>query len=229
MAIVRKYLSRVTQILNPVPDIYVVTLESLDKPYKYFPGQFLHLALDAYDPSMPWPESRCFSMQTGGEEDYIKITYSVKGRYTTRMAEELVLGKEVTLKLPYGELFTRSHSKEDVVFISGGTGITPFLSLFNHSSFKDYRNTYLYLGVRNENYYIYGEEIERAMEINNTFKVNIIYQDRDGMLSVEKIYNNHGNYSTYFISGPPLMIKNFKRYLLEKGMQEDKIRTDEWE
>jgi len=229
MAIVKKYPSEVIEILNPLPDIYVVSFRSLDKPYKYMPGQFLHLALDDYDPSMPWPESRCFSMQSCGEDEFIKITYSVKGRYTARMAKELFVGRKVTLKLPYGELFIKNHPKENVVFIAGGTGVTPFLSLFNHDNFREYKNAKLYLGIRNENYHIYKEEIEKARKINESFTFEIICEDKEGMLCIEKIYNNHKDTSTYFISGPPLMIKNFKKYLLGKGLSEDRIRTDEWE
>ena len=80
--------------------------------YKYYPGQFLHLAIDhEYDGSGQWPESRCFSMQSNPDEKTIKITYAVKGRFTKQMEEKLKIGSEVWLKLPYGDLFTQPHKK----------------------------------------------------------------------------------------------------------------------
>ena len=82
----------------------------------------MHLALDEYDPSSGWPESRCYSMQTSPVNEFIKITFSVKGKFTTRMADELKQGKIIDLKLPYGDFFQQDHSKENVVFIAGGTG-----------------------------------------------------------------------------------------------------------
>jgi ferredoxin-NADP reductase len=148
MALIKKYHSSVAEIQNPLTDIYTVSFRSMEKPYKYLPGQFLHLALDPYDPSSQWPESRCFSMQTNGLDELIKITYSVKGVFTKRMASELSPGKEVWLKLPYGELFSKPHPRENTVFIAGGTGVTPYLSLFTDSSFREYKNPKLYLGVK---------------------------------------------------------------------------------
>ena len=48
---------------------------------RWKPGQFLHLALDAYDPSGHWPESRCFTMASGSlEKDHVRLTIAAKGR-----------------------------------------------------------------------------------------------------------------------------------------------------
>lgn len=42
------------------------------------------------------------------------------------MKTELYVGKELWLKLPYGDLFQRNHEKENCVVIAGGTKITSF-------------------------------------------------------------------------------------------------------
>lgn len=229
MALIKKYPSVIESINNPFPGIYVLTFKSLEKPYKYLPGQFLHLALDKYDPSAAWPESRCFSMQSSDQDEFIRITYSVKGAFTTRMANELKTGKEIVLKLPYGELFSKPHSREKTVFIAGGTGVTPFLSLFTHTDFSSYVEPKLYLGVRDKNYHIYQKELDKASALNPGFQQNIVFQDSDGMLKIENIYRENQGSSAFFISGPPVMIKTFKKFLLEKGLSDDNIRTDDWE
>jgi predicted ferric reductase len=230
LAIIKKYRSKVINIENPFPDLFVVSLKSYEKPFKYSPGQFLHLALDEYDPSSPWPESRCFSMQTNENEEYLKITYAVKGKFTQRMASELKEDKEVWLKLPYGELFSKEHNKEKIVFIAGGTGITPYLSLFTSKDFNVYyKNPKLYFGLRNHSYNLYKKELYKAQEINPAFKYFIFYQDIDGILNIEKIYNENNIDSTFFISGPPIMIKNFKNYLLNKNVNIENIKSDDWE
>lgn len=229
MAIIKKYKSIIEKIDNPIPDIYIVSLKCIDKQYKYLPGQFLHLALDPYDPSSAWPESRCFSMQSNENDETIKITYAVKGSFTKRMANELRLGNETWLKLPYGELFSKDHNKESTVFIAGGTGVTPYLSLFTSDKFIDYKNPVLYLGIRDENFNLYKEELEKALTINRSFKINIVNQKDDGMLNIDKIFNENGKDCIFFVSGPPVMIKNFKNFLLSKGVGSDNVRTDEWE
>jgi NAD(P)H-flavin reductase len=225
MAIVKKYKSKIVQINNPIPDIYTITFSS-EKKFMYNPGQFLHLALDEYDGTGQWPESRCFSMQSSPDEEFIKITFAAKGNYTIRMSKELHEGKEIWLKLPYGDIFDRGHSKENCVFIAGGTGVTPFLSLFTHESFNEYVNPRIYIGFRSKEYNIYSAELNNSC--NSSKFVKFVYQDKEGIINIENIYNENPG-SVYFISGPPIMIKNFKNYLLNKSVPENKILTDDWE
>ena len=229
MAIVRKYNATVEEIKNPLTDIFSVTFSS-DKKFQYLPGQFLHLALDDYDGIGQWPESRCFSMQSNTNEATLKISYAVKGNFTNRMKNELHEGKEVWLKLPYGDIFQRGHEKSNCVFIAGGTGITPFLSLFNSEEFNEYSNPKIYLGFRSEKFNIYQKELSAIRNNScNSYGLKFVYQDSDGILNINSIFDECGNKSTYFISGPPIMIKNFKQYLLQNNVSENKVITDDWE
>lgn len=229
MAIIKKYPAMVKSIHNSIDGVYTLELESLGKPFKYDPGQFLHLALDEYDPAGQWPESRCFSMQSSPDEELIKITYAVKGQFTTRMQHELRPSSEVTLKLPYGDLFTQPHKKVNTAFIAGGTGITPFLSLFTNESFNEYINPVLYAGFRNKEMNLYEVELELAHKINPKFKFIPVYQDEEGILEISGIYKASNPDSSFFISGPPPMIKAFKKYLISKGIPTNQVLTDDWE
>jgi len=227
MAIVKKYPAKVVAIHSQIAGVYTLELESLGKPFKYEPGQFLHLALDEYDPSGQWPDSRCFSMQSSPAQPTIKISYAAKGAFTSKMEKQLQIGSEITLKLPYGDLFTQPHNKTNTVFIAGGTGITPFLSLFTHMSFNEYINPRIYLGFRSKDYNIYHEELNRSC--NSSKFVKSYYQDNDGIINIQQIFDENGIASDYFISGPPVMIKSFKNVLVEKGVPLINVLTDDWE
>ncbi|MDD4362672.1 MAG: FAD-dependent oxidoreductase [Atribacterota bacterium] len=227
---VKKYKAVIEKIESVIEGVYTVTFSSNGIKFRYSPGQFLHIAIDTeYDGIGQWPESRCFSIQTSPEEEFIKITYAVKGNFTKQMEKVLKEGGEVWLKMPYGELFELAHDKSNTVFISGGTGITPYLSLFTDSSFTDYQNPVLYAGYRNKDFNIYSKELDKASSINSEFIINNVYENESGMLDVEKIYKENGNRPSYFISGPPVMIKLFKQKLLSFGVQEKNVYTDEWE
>jgi len=228
MAIVKKYKATVENIRNPLAGIYTITFSS-QKKFKYSPGQFLHLALDDYDGVGQWPESRCFSMQSNPNDEMVKITFATKGKYTQRMSEELLEKKIVWLKMPYGDIFQRGHVKNNCIFIAGGTGLTPFLSLFTDTSFKGYEKPVLYAGFKNKNFNIFDNELNLAKNINKEFQVNIICENQKGILDINKIYQNQKEATNYFISGPPIMIKNFRNYLLQKGIKEINIVTDDWE
>jgi len=228
--IVKKYKATIEKIESVIEGVYTLTFISIGRKFQYTPGQFLHIAIDTeYDGSGQWPDSRCFSMQTSPEEEFIKITYAVKGDFTKKMEEVLKEGGEVWLKLPYGELFELGHDITNTVFISGGTGITPYLSLFCDSSFSSYKKPVLYAGYRNKDFNIYKTELEKASKINPEFIIKNVYEDENGMLNIEKIFKENGNIASYFISGPPVMITKFKQQLLSFGVLESNIYTDEWE
>lgn len=224
----KKYRSEVISIENPFEGIYTLEFKSLGTKYKYLPGQFLHIALDCdYDGTTQWPESRCFSMQSNPDEETIKITYSVKGVFTQEMEKTLQIGSEVWLKLPYGDLFQKPHNKTNCIFIAGGTGITPFLSLFSHPSFADYESPTIYLGFRSKEFNIYQTILEQSS--NSSVRIEVFIENEEGVINIDKIFKEHGVQSYYFISGPPVMISIFKKFLIDQGVDSDQILTDDWE
>lgn len=238
----KKYKSQIISIINSFSGIYTLEFRSLGSKYKYHPGQFLHIALDAeYDGTGQWPDSRCFSMQSNPSEENIKITYAVKGEFTRQMEALLKVGSETWLKLPYGDLFTQSHNKVNNVFIAGGTGITPFLSLFTHESFNEYINPKIYLGFRSKEYNIYNNELSQMIQLRSNSSVSELaegnlpsflkyyYQEEEGLINIDQIFFENGHTSNYFISGPPIMIKAFKNKLIIKGVPTKNVLTDDWE
>ena len=224
----KKYKSTVVSINNPFEGIYTIEFAPERGKFKYTPGQFLHIALDEeYDGSSQWPDSRCFSMQSNPNEESIRITYAVKGDFTKAMEQNLKVGSEVWLKLPYGDLFTQPHNKTNTVFIAGGTGITPYLSLFTHESFNEYINPRIYLGFRTKDHNIYQDELNSSC--NSSSFVKLYNQDIQGVIDINQIFLDNGVESNYFISGPPTMIKTFKNALIENGVPTGNILTDDWE
>ena len=224
----KKYKSELISIINPFEGIYTLEFKSLGRPFKYHPGQFLHLAIDSdYDGIGQWPDSRCFSMQSNPTEETIRITYAVKGGFTKDMEQTLNIGSEVWIKLPYGDLFDQNHKKENTVFIAGGTGITPFLSLFTHESFNDYINPKIYLGFRTNAYNIYNEELEALS--NSSKVIKFFNEDVDGIIDIQSIIDENETTCNYFVSGPPTMIKHFKLTLEENGVPNENVLTDDWE
>ncbi len=224
----KKYKSAVVSVINPFSGIYTLEIKSLGNKFKYSPGQFLHIAIDSdYDGTSQWPDSRCFSMQSNPDEETIRITYAVKGSFTKQMEQNFKVGSEVWLKLPYGDLFSQPHNKINTVFIAGGTGITPFLSLFTHESFNEYLNPKIYLGFRSQSYNIYQDELVSSR--NSSKFVKLYNEDTDGIIDIQSIFNENGPEPNYFISGPPAMIKAFKNTLIGKKVPAGNILTDDWE
>jgi len=231
MAIVRKYRSKVAALRRILPDVYSVSFETLDRPFQFRPGQFLHLALDPYDPTRPWPDSRCFSIQSppAKSERTVDISFATKGAFTRRMAEELQCGREVWLKMPYGDLFSVDYADKPCVFVAGGTGVTPFLSLFGDGAFVRFAHASLYLGVRSAAYHVFGQTLEDAKRANPAFAVEVFVEDVQGQIPLDRVLGKHGKQAVYFLSGPVGMIRSFRNRLAAAEVPADQIRSDDWE
>ena len=125
MSIPRKIRCTVENIIDHGGRVYTVDLVPATSVPPFRPGQFLHLTVDDYDPAGFWPESRVFSIASSPRDrQRIRICYSVKGRYTTKMERVLKVGGEVWIKLPYGDFVIDGAS--DAVLLAGGTGISAF-------------------------------------------------------------------------------------------------------
>lgn len=228
MANPSKFKAVVNKIISYGDGVYSVDF-SLEKGIaKFKPGQFLHLTLDEFDPSSGfWPESRVFSIASVPGVSHVQIIYSVKGAYTKKMSHELSEGKEVWLKLPYGDFIIEKHiqNAEKIFMIAGGTGVSPFIPfLKNYSSEKYSVPIALYYGIRNESFYLYREVIEALKE---RIDVRVI----SGMMDIKtisgEIVSSKG--ARCFISGPPVMINSFKQTLLSMAFKPENIVIDEWE
>jgi ferredoxin-NADP reductase len=231
MAIVRKHRSQVVEVRRLLPEVSLVRFEAQDRPFQYQAGQFLHLALDPYDPARPWPESRCFSILTppAPGQRQLGIAYAVKGAFTQRMSAELAPGRQVWLKLPYGDLLADDWSTRTCVFVAGGTGVTPFLSLFGMPAFGRFDRACLYLGIRNAGFDVFAEELTQARERNPSFVVEVVREDTQGLIPIEQIGRRHGGEAVYFLSGPAAMIRAFRARLLALGIPPEQVRSDDWE
>ena len=209
---------------------------------KYKPGQFLHLAIDDYDPSFHWPESRVFSIANSStRREKIRIIFSVKGTFTKRMYEDVNEGDILWLKLPYGS-FSFPDNGEEIVLIAGGTGITPFISFLEYAIDKQINsNIKLYYGVRSPEYLIFDSLLYECEQVLKYFKCHIFIENNatinapiivtKGILSIQKILvDTFGNPNTiYYLSGPLQMILNFRRELVANNISEHKIKIDEWQ
>jgi len=76
---------------------------------------------------------------------------------------------------------------------------------------------------------IYNNELIFAETINPSFKPVIFYEDENGILDIKNILNENLSENSFFISGPPMMIKHFKKYLIDQGVHESNVLNDEWE
>lgn len=223
-----KYQATIKNIISHGSGTYTVQFDVPPRATRFKAGQFLHLALDAFDPSEGyWPDSRVFSIASRPGDEIIEIVYSVKGSFTKRMEEELYIGKEVWLKLPYGDFIVERHisSSQHPVFIAGGTGISPFIPFFHQVIEQGLANPItVYYGIRDQEHFLFKPVLE---EITKYATVCVV----EGVLDVKTMSRDIASDTdaVCFISGPPTMIQVFQSELKQQGVKLDSIIIDAWE
>jgi ferredoxin-NADP reductase len=226
----------VVDILDHGERVYSVILKP-DNPSPHFqPGQFLHLALDEYNPGDFWPDSRIFSIaSTPAERDILRVTYAVKGQFTTRMESELRQGVEVWVKMPYGEFIVTAET--DVCLLAGGTGVTAFTAFLAGLPAQHPHPIYLFYGARRPDLLIYRSLVEsvsaRCPNLHSIFlsEEGITAGTFLGRFDLEQVWQTipDPHALIYYLSGPPIMLTTLTAALTERRIPANRIFTDSWE
>lgn len=218
----------------------------------FLPGQFLTFELNV--PDHPVPVVRCYSLS---DSPLVRDRYRVSikrippppkagpdvppGLSSSYFHNSLKEGDIVDVRAPAGGFHLDTASERPAVFIAGGIGLTPVLSMFKWLADTDSRRTaWFFLAVRNSNDIALSNEIRDVADKNRQqFRTVTLYseptdqcvQGRDydykGFLSVDvlKQYLKTSNYE-FYICGPPPMMEAVVKSLLAWGVPEADIHFE---
>jgi ferredoxin-NADP reductase len=245
----RKIRCTVESITDHGGRVYTVDLAPANPVPSFRPGQFLHLTVDDYDPSGFWPESRVFSIASSPRDRMrLRICYSVKARYTTRMEQTLRVGGEVWIKMPYGDFVI--DETNDAVLVAGGTGISAFTAFIQALKPNHPRMVTLIYGVRNPSLLLFQDMLLAQAERVPQFRVIYFAEElrepinggtwHAGRISLGAVFRavtseTHSpvarfpTSAAFYLSGPPVMLTALGTDLRARGVAPEDIRTDAWE
>ena len=232
MPVPRKLQCQVSNIIDHGERVYSIFLTPEKRSPNFLPGQFMHLALDPYDPSSFWPESRVFSIASApSNRQNLRITFSVKGKFTSRMEKELEVGNEVWVKLPYGDFVVSSNS--DVVLFAGGTGITAFSAFLERLEDDQEASISIFYGARNCDLLVYRSMIDEKVEFCPKLDAWYFFENGNpqndhevnGKLSVLSAFDvlDKPLEKEYYLSGPPGMLQSLQGDLIAKKIPAEQI------
>ena len=236
-----KFSAEVINILRHGDDVATYEFRCLMPRPRWKPGQFLHLALDAYDPSGHWPESRCFTMASGSlEMDHVRLTIAAKGTFTRRILAELQPGRLVWMKAPYGDFVVRTSHEQDVVLIAGGTGVTPFVAFMEDALVRGLQgNVWLHYGARNQDLLVFRQLADRCAERFPMFRVAYYAETGtttgttvNGRIDLQRAFGSAGDgrAATYYLCGPQEMVACFSaRLTAVLGVPPEHVKVDHWQ
>ncbi len=234
-----KFRAEVSRIDKHSDDVFTYEFRCLDKRPRHKAGQFLHLALDDYDASSHWPESRVFTIANGAtNRDCIRLTIAGKGKFTHRILKELEVGREVWMKAPYGEFIVHCQPEGEVALIAGGTGVSPFVAFMEDALVQGVAgDVWLFYGAREPGLLVYRRLADHCAEVLPGFHVK--YYVESG--SLDNAINGRINLgevcgvlrdvkkTTFYLCGPPEMIRFFSSQLSNDfGVLDTQIKVDDW-
>lgn len=205
---------------------YIVELE---KERKYNPGSFVQLTLDLVSASDIWPDSRTFSIASY-EKGTMRFIIKNVGTYTSRIFNELNVGNKCTIKYPFGDLFNKNLVNEKHLFVAGGVGITPYLSLTKYYELNGLiDNISLFYSAKYFKDLLHYELLKDMLGEN--IEVFITREKCNGChskrISIEDINRIADKETNIYICGSKSFNKDYKELLLNNGYT--KIYMDEWE
>ena len=217
----KKLKYRIVSVVDKKHDITEIIMKPVSQGLSFLAGQFAFFTF----PSIKKNEQHPFTISSHPYDENLRITVKGLGDYSNNMSQKLTVGDMAFIEGPYGH-FSSSYIKEkEQVWIAGGIGITPFLSLARDM----YTNKVeLFWCVKDKEEAVYLNELEILAKENSNFSFTIWASTESGYLTAEKLgvdnYENKG----YLICGPESLKENLMKQLKEKGVNSQNIYEEEF-
>lgn len=152
----------------------------------------------------------------------LRIGTKIVGSFTLNLTQ-LNVGTEVNVHGPFGSFASNMDRANEMVWISGGIGITPFLSMIK--ALKSHQKvTMIHSGKSNEST-LFTKLFKDYTFFFPNFKFVIHYPSTEGRLNEENInkYVSLSNQTYVYLCGPKEMMENFSQKLPRKGIKQKRI------
>jgi predicted ferric reductase len=202
-----------------------ISMSAVEDRMEFKAGQYIFISFKKGGLSR---EIHPFSISSGISDKKLRITVKSLGRYTARL-QNLKLGTIATIEGPFGVFSYLNTSNKNQVWIAGGIGITPFLSMARSLTNQNYKID-VYYCVKTKSEMVFFEELEKISSQNRNLRIIPICSDTRGRLNTKTINSLSGNIlgKDFFLCGPPAMMKSMKSILLEGGIPNRNIHSEEF-
>jgi ferredoxin-NADP reductase len=184
---------------------------------------------------------RTFSIASSPFESRLMVATRVRDSAFKRVLKSMPLGTAVKIDGPSGSLTLHKNSTKPAVFLAGGIGITPFLSILRQAAHEKLSHQ-LYLFFSNRR----PEDAPFLDILNELQEANPKFRFVPTMTEIGKSHRKWNGQTTfidstmlaktlssfqgpiYYIAGPPGMVAAMRKMIVAAGADEDDIRTEEF-
>ncbi|MDP9067469.1 MAG: ferredoxin reductase family protein [Actinomycetota bacterium] len=245
--LVRRYDYTVTDVRQFDRSVVEITMEPVDRHLQARPGQFVFVTFysDAFNaqfhpvslttagpsatlvlrPGDARNQFHPFSLTSTHRDPYLKLVVKAVGQFTHAL-HKLRPGAIARVEGPYGEFSYLNIRSRRQIWIAGGIGITPFLSMARALEGDDYEVD-LYWGVNDRRQAYFAEELADIESRVSGFRVLIVPEDERGFITPALIAERSGvEGADILIVGPPAMERALRQQLEEAGVPPRRIHSE---
>jgi ferredoxin-NADP reductase len=217
-----------------------VEFDTGENKVDFKPGQ--HMVVTLINPSETDAEgnSRYFSIVNSPflKSNVLAITTRLRNTAFKRALKNLPIGAEVEIDQIGGNFVLPGETTVPLGFITGGIGITPFMSMLSYITEVSlaYNITLLYSNRDKASTAYFDYLTDLAQKNKNIKVVFVMTQDPswDGETkhidsSVIKKYFSNPNDFIYYIAGPPKMVRAAYQAVVDSGVNPSHIKTENFD
>jgi len=212
----------IVEEVKSVGDITEIKLKTIGKIMKFNPGQFVFIKFLNVEKSF---EIFPFSISSSNSEELIRISAKRSGDFTSYHLPKVSVEDKVYLYGPYGKFGEKYlFENKSMLWIAGGIGITPFLSMLKHENLSKGNKIDLIWSCKDENDRIYDGEIREIIKNNKNIQyISWISKDK-GRVSASGILKLLGTKDKItekliFICGPNQMMMELADQFIKMGVK----------
>ncbi len=228
---------KIVKIIDETPTIKSFRLSNMNGPNANFlAGQFANLSLEHNGEQIRRPFS--YTSAPKVHNDYVEFTIKmVNGKFTGPLAAKKE-GDIVGLQGPFGRFHIDETVDKPIVFIAGGVGSAPIMSMIRHLLLtKPGHQMVLFYSCKTADEIIYKKELEEIAKRHPSFKlIMTLTQDSNGWHGLNgridtKMLKGHLSKfddKLYYLCGSPEMVEGVIVHLKELGVADTQIQKEEW-
>ena len=215
-AFVKKYLKRdfeyMVEAATPLSANTVsIKMKAMGRALKFQAGQFVFVRFKSFDLTA---ESHPFSICSSPAEADLELVVKALGEYTADLPK-LKIGDKALIEGPFGKFSYKNTDNSRQVWLAGGVGITPFMSMAKDLKNSDYKID-LYYCVNDRAEAVLLQELTDIAASNKNFRVFAWCSKDQGRITAEAVAQNSGEIKNkdILLCGPePFMIGLRQQFL----------------
>lgn len=212
--------------VTPIADQTVEVVIKVPIDFDFRAGQYIWLMI----PELKYPDlrgnTRMFSIVSSPtDKGKLSIIFRISESGFKKTLIEMAPGTEIVFSGPYGPLKLPEDNSTPIVFVAGGVGIAPLLSMIRFSSetASGHHITLIYANT-NEAKTAYLNELEQIEKSNPNFKLVKVF----GQLEAKSLEQFISPQTTWFVIGPRAFVESAGNILIQKKVASENIFFEEF-